>query len=506
MVRTGEQYLAGLRDSRNVVYDGRLIEDVTTEPGFRRTAKTVAQFYDFQNDPNLQDLMTYETEDGDRAGMAFIEPRSIEDLRRRGDAMAAWAEVTCGLMGRSPDYMNSVMMAIGAKEEAWGYLDKQIGVNARQSYLEARRNDSCITHTIVPMFGDKSVPAEERDTTLREVDVGSEGPILTGAKGVGTLAVFSDLNVLFGAFGLPEDGDPAQAISAVHPVAADGLFWVCRDTFDDEKSEFDAPLSSRGLDEMDTVAIYENAEFKKSNFFVYRDVANANALMMHMKFFDTIGQHILVRYIAKTRFMLGLAHLLAESSQVNQFFNVQERLGEFATWLEALEALYTAAIEGAFRDPDNGLFYPNRKAVMSAIRLFAEWNRQMISHFISIGASGLVSVPQEKTLDMFSENIGKYFSGAGGQYSKERVSLFRMAWDLAGSSWGGRNELYERFFTGDSQRAIANTYLRMDKSEAVDIIRRMLLPGENGHPFPLPEKFGGPALPPLVEDTEECLD
>jgi 4-hydroxyphenylacetate 3-monooxygenase len=143
---------------------------------------------------------------------------------------------------------------------------------------------------------------------------------------------------------------------------------------------------------------------------------------------------------------------------------------------------------------------------MSAIRLFAEWNRQMISHFISIGASGLVSVPQEKTLDMFSENIGKYFSGAGGQDSKERVSLFRMAWDLAGSSWGGRNELYERFFTGDSQRAIANTYLRMDKSEAVDIIRRMLLPGENGHPFPLPEKFGGPALPPLVEDTEECLD
>ena len=78
-LRTGAEYLAGLRDDRKVYYDGRLIDDPTTEPGLRNTALTVAQYYDMQTNPDLQDLLTYETPDGDKAHLSFIEPRSIDD-------------------------------------------------------------------------------------------------------------------------------------------------------------------------------------------------------------------------------------------------------------------------------------------------------------------------------------------------------------------------------------------------------------------------------------------
>ena len=73
-----------------------------------------------QCNPDLEDLLTYETPDGDRAHLSFIEPREVDDLRRRGAAFAAWAEVTGGLMGRAPDYMNACMMAIGNARHIWG--------------------------------------------------------------------------------------------------------------------------------------------------------------------------------------------------------------------------------------------------------------------------------------------------------------------------------------------------------------------------------------------------
>lgn len=46
-LRTGIEYLNALRDKRHIVYDGKRVDDVTTEPGFRNTAHAVAQYYRF---------------------------------------------------------------------------------------------------------------------------------------------------------------------------------------------------------------------------------------------------------------------------------------------------------------------------------------------------------------------------------------------------------------------------------------------------------------------------
>ena len=159
-LRTGEQYLNGLKgDGRQIWYDGRQIEDVTTEPGLRDTALTVAQYYDFQNTPGLEELMTYETPDGDRAHLSFIEPRSVDDLRRRGAAFGAWAEVTGGLMGRAPDYMNACMMMVGAASHHWGRNDPRFGHNAYETYRRCRTDDICMTHTFIAPMVDRLTTA-----------------------------------------------------------------------------------------------------------------------------------------------------------------------------------------------------------------------------------------------------------------------------------------------------------------------------------------------------------
>ena len=58
--------------------------------------------------------------------------------------------------------------------------------------------------------------------------------------------------------------------------------------------------------------------------------------------------------------------------------------------------------------------------------------------------------------------------------AKERVKLFRLAWDLAGSAFGSRQVLYERFFASDPltrARALAAIY---PKQEAIDRVLEFL--------------------------------
>jgi hypothetical protein len=47
---------------------------------------------------------------GDPVGTSFIIPKTPEDLLKRRRMMQSWAEYTCGMMGRSPDFVNINMM------------------------------------------------------------------------------------------------------------------------------------------------------------------------------------------------------------------------------------------------------------------------------------------------------------------------------------------------------------------------------------------------------------
>ncbi|HZU77439.1 MAG TPA: 4-hydroxyphenylacetate 3-hydroxylase N-terminal domain-containing protein, partial [Dehalococcoidia bacterium] len=435
----------------------------------------------------LRDVMTYETEDGDRAGMAFIEPRSKDDLRRRAAAFAAWAEATCGLIGRSPDYMNACMMMVGAAAVHLGAHDPVFGERARNIYLDARRRDLCFTHTFIPAHVDRNRPPSEQPASLRVLRETSEGPIVSGARVVATLAPFSDANlvILGGPLNLENDpGAESMAIAFTCPANAPGLRWSCRDVLDHERPLYDAPLAGR-IDEQDALAIFEEVLVPWENVFVYRDLEIYNRQFQHYRLNESLGHQVLIKNIAKTRFLFGLAHLIAESKQINGFINVQERLGDFVIFLANLEALAIAAVEGAVQDPANGLWYANPRAVYAGLRLYPEYYPKMIDHLIQLGASDFVVMPPAGTLAALGDDAEHLFAGAA-EHAREKVALFRLAWDVAGSGWGGRQELYERFFFGDTTIMKAQGYLREDKTAPAAMVQRLLRGnGTPEQPFPV---------------------
>src|SRR5205809_6191552 len=106
-IRTGEELLQSLRDDRRLFIDGERVRDVTTDPRFAGAARSLAALYDVQHDPALVERMTFRSPaSGDLVGLSFIEPGSVDNLIRRREMGNIWADATCGMFGRSLDYMN----------------------------------------------------------------------------------------------------------------------------------------------------------------------------------------------------------------------------------------------------------------------------------------------------------------------------------------------------------------------------------------------------------------
>ena len=103
---TGREYLESLRDSREVWLYGERVKDVTTHPAFRNTARMLARMYDALHDPAKRTALTTSTDTGNGGytHRFFRADRSAEDTVGARDAIAEWARISYGWMGRSPDY------------------------------------------------------------------------------------------------------------------------------------------------------------------------------------------------------------------------------------------------------------------------------------------------------------------------------------------------------------------------------------------------------------------
>ena len=122
--RNGTQYLVGLREQeRELWLDGERVRDVTTHAGLAGGARAIDSLYDMQCEPELRDEMTYVSpSSGERVGLSIIIPRTREALERRSRMMLNWARASCGMMGRSPDFMNVTYAAWAGAADFFGQI------------------------------------------------------------------------------------------------------------------------------------------------------------------------------------------------------------------------------------------------------------------------------------------------------------------------------------------------------------------------------------------------
>lgn len=130
---TGAEYLASLRDGREVYINGERIADVTSHPGMRNSARSVARMYDALHDPKRKERLTAPTDTGSGGytHKYFRVAHSSADLVAQQDAIADWARMSYGWMGRTADYKAALMNTLGTNADWYGPM-RSPGTSARR--------------------------------------------------------------------------------------------------------------------------------------------------------------------------------------------------------------------------------------------------------------------------------------------------------------------------------------------------------------------------------------
>ena len=87
-----------------------------------------------------------------------MQPRSLDDLHRRGVGLRRISELSMGVMGRTPDYMNVTFAGFADDRPRWAGPDAsntQGYENLVAFQKRLRRDDLSLTHTIVHPTVDK---------------------------------------------------------------------------------------------------------------------------------------------------------------------------------------------------------------------------------------------------------------------------------------------------------------------------------------------------------------
>ena len=115
---TSEEYFASLRDGREIWIYGERVKDVTTHPAFRNTVRMLGRLYDALHDQRKSILCTEtDTGSGGYTHKFYKASHNAEEMVGARDAIAEWARVTYGWMGRSPDYKAAFLATLGANAE-----------------------------------------------------------------------------------------------------------------------------------------------------------------------------------------------------------------------------------------------------------------------------------------------------------------------------------------------------------------------------------------------------
>ena len=477
--RSGEQFLERLAAARvHVEIQGEtLTGGVADHPAFRNVIRTYAELFDMQHDPAYRDVLTYPSPTtGEPVATSFLVPKTPEDLAKRSQAAKLWADRSLGMLGRTGDYLNSALMALGAAHDWFAQANPAYAENIRNYYEKVREEDLLCTHTLVPPQANRAVPASQQAGgalmahVVREDD---NGVVIRGARLLATIGPFADELLVFPSTVLratPEDR-PYSFACAI-PNDAPGLRYLAREPLDYGRPRHDHPLGSR-FEESDAVVVFDDVHVPYERCFVLGDPDLCNGFYTRTSAVVHMTHQVVARTTAKTEYILGLVSLLTQAIGIEQFQHVQADIAEVITTLETLRALARAA-EADAAPNEFGVLTPAWPPLNTARNLYPRLYQRFPEILRKLGASGLMATPTlADVTGPAAGDIETYLQSAtlGG---KERVRLFRLVWDTCISAFAGRQALYEYYFFGDPVRTAMAYVASYDREPYMAAVRAFL--------------------------------
>ena len=466
---TGDEYLESVRDGREIWIYGERVKDVTTHPAFRNTVRMIARLYDALHDPARQAVLTTETDTGGGSftHKFFKASRTAEDLVGARDAIAEWARVSYGWIGRSPDYKAAFLATLGANADYYAPYDE----NARRWYKKVQEEVSFVNHAIVNPPVDRDKPLDEvKDVYMHVVNETDGGLIVSGAKVVATTSSLTHYNFIANNGALPIKTKPFAFVCMV-PTDAPGVKLLCRPSYEmtaavDGDAVRLSALEPDGRERLDP-------DLRQG----VRAVGERVRLRGHRQ-----GQQLLpalgvsaALHVPGVHAARGQARLpgrtAAEGRRSDRREGLPRRAGAGRRSARVAELLLGPdRRDGADDEPvDAGL-----RAAQPRVRAGVPRDGQhrlsedQGNHREHAGQRAHLSpveradfhVPELRPL------LDQFVRGSNGYTAEDRVKLMKLMWDAIGTEFGGRHELYERNYFGNHESIRFETLLVADVTGA----------------------------------------
>jgi 4-hydroxyphenylacetate 3-monooxygenase oxygenase component len=477
---TGARYIESLKDDREVWLDGEKVQDVTSHPAFAGMVHELARIYDLQHTEAYCDRMTFiSPTTGNRCSLSWLLPRSHEDLKKKRRNSEIWNEQCWGQLGRGPDILAPYIITLYDLRDTLSAVPHprcDFGANVVNYYHYCLEHDLFLTHALGDPQVDRSQQpqnepraVQEEELVLHVVEETPAGVIVHGAKQLATAAPISHETYVSLSSTFVRRADPQFVLAFAIPTNTPGLKILCREPVSQWAGSYGHPLGMV-YDEQDAMLFFDHVLVPWERVFTLYDTSPI--LQRYQSGVNFIGWANLCRIHERMRLMTAVATMIAEAIGVIEYREVAAKLGEMITYVEMWRHAMDGVEHNAF-PTTGGLMSLGSMSGMNIF--FAQTSARMVQLLREIAGSGLIMQPSEKDLASpeFRPYLEKYMRGKGVDVAY-KARLLRLAHDLAVSSFGMRQELYEYWHGGDPNRNRINLLRSYDQRDMIDRIKMLL--------------------------------
>ncbi|HLQ32655.1 MAG TPA: 4-hydroxyphenylacetate 3-hydroxylase N-terminal domain-containing protein [Chloroflexota bacterium] len=465
-LRSGEAYLASLKDDRSVWLAGERV-DATSHPALAPCARAVAELYDLQCDPAHGDLLTIESpSSGQRVSLAYLMPQSVEDLARHRGMIEFIMRRTGAALGRPPDYMAIMLIGFYDVRDILRQEDPAFADNIERYFEYCRENDICITHGFGDTPRDRNLPMDYYER-LKVVEERPDGIVIRGARNVATLAPYAD--EYLGLTAPRPDLTPEEIVYFAVPMNTRGLHVICRQPLSAVPPE-DHPISAF-YDEMDAMVVFDDVFIPRDRVFYLRRVDMNDQLFGRI--LALASYHMLIRISIKADILLGIGAAMADYLGITNQPQAQDALCALIDYRETLRGFLLAAEQRPVRSL-SGYTLPNPTQVLMGRVHGMQHHAEAMQRARELCGSGLLMAPRQA--DLASPDVGPYVSRfliGKDQRAPDRYRMLKLAWDYLADSFAARQLLFE-LHAGSTLPATKQRLIgQYDSSESVQLAKEL---------------------------------
>lgn len=474
-LRTGVEYKDSLKDNRQIWIGGRKLKSVYDEPALAAGIDLLAEMFDDQFKPELQDATTYfDDKAGAVVSRSWQIPRTKEDLAARRKMIEYTSLKTAGTFGRPPDLAPAIVVGLYAylptfkkKKSLIDGIDPDFAENIERYMEFGQSNNLTASESLAGPQADRSSPKAGEASLLKAKKVTKDGVYIYGAKTVGSIAAQAN-DIFFTNLGGLQDTPADACIWGSVPIDSPGIKMISREMVSQPgSSKFDHPVSSLG-EEADQFIVFDNVFVPKERLF---NLGDPTAMSYYGPVCVFAHWHVLTRLAVKAELFVGAGQMVLDYLGTGKIPAVQLMLGQLVEYAQTLRAFVTAA-EALAVETEGGVMRPD-VGMLTAGRLYSIENYPKVIHILQeMCGQGLVMRFGKGSFD--NPEIGDYLKEllpGHGVSAMVKEQLMNFIWDMTSGALAGRVALFENVNATPAPALRARLYNEVKRDRFVDQVK-----------------------------------